>query len=807
MLRGAKVDVFVDRGDDVHEDLGDVQGAFVYMKVRKDEGESGSSVFKANWECGVRGKKAVDAENAKLSTKKNKTRIEFYTNQPVWRCTVSETIEDPFSLLILRVFAVCRSREQNTRKSTFSSSSEAEQNTSESRRSNRDGNDDQEKEEDDDDDDERVKVQTQLVSYGVLRDFHKAIGECKLSLSRAREWGDTESEWRLKVAEMEKRRQQELEASGELIHPRSLTSSSSSGSVSASAASADDGDPFASIVDWDNSLFNSRGDDDDDDADDEIVVLMSDRMTLPITKTNDSSLRQQGTVTVRVRYRYPASWDRLYRGVQYAATGQYELALLFLTEAIDAGMYGGHGEAFSLRSKAYVALNRLDDAYIDSERLIFMHPMLAEGYYRKGLVLLAGNQYEMAEAMFRAGLLYNPYSKILLHSLKAARQRAEQVKVLDAMHLGHVALLGANYERAIEHLSELLDEKPKIAECYVDRAFCQFALRRWDNGIADIDKALMLQPFWPTRSTARAGYLHKKGDVNPAWKKRFCVVRHAFLFYFTSESATAPQGFVPLVHCTLIPGSSEHRTFQVQQIEGPRRLYTFRGVTLDDAREWERFLDAICRNPLEQAVAPTIDVDQFHSWQPPRTDHLQYEYVKSSSSGGGGRCGASEAARLAAASSKPQKSIVSASSSTSTLLSVGGGAGGGGAGGMPLGINRPQSAFGAVVAHSVDSDHAAAASSSASSLPPADHSEASALLLARASLPSDIRQWAREHVRDWLESSSPDIDASVRALLYEANVDGPALMRGLKPADLKQIGIAAYSQRKLLREAISFLIK
>lgn len=49
----------------------------------------------------------------------------------------------------------------------------------------------------------------------------------------------------------------------------------------------------------------------------------------------------------------------------------------------------------------------------------------------------------------------------------------------------------------------------------------------------------------------KEGYLHKKGEVNKAFQKRYFVLKGNLLFYFDKKDDKEPLGVIVLEGCTL----------------------------------------------------------------------------------------------------------------------------------------------------------------------------------------------------------------------------------------------------------------
>lgn len=49
----------------------------------------------------------------------------------------------------------------------------------------------------------------------------------------------------------------------------------------------------------------------------------------------------------------------------------------------------------------------------------------------------------------------------------------------------------------------------------------------------------------------REGWLHKRGDVNKSWQRRYFVLKGNLLFYFEKKGDQSPIGVIILEGCTV----------------------------------------------------------------------------------------------------------------------------------------------------------------------------------------------------------------------------------------------------------------
>ena len=50
----------------------------------------------------------------------------------------------------------------------------------------------------------------------------------------------------------------------------------------------------------------------------------------------------------------------------------------------------------------------------------------------------------------------------------------------------------------------------------------------------------------------KSGYLLKRGEINKAWKARYCRIDKSRLFYFKKQDHPKPAGFIPLEQAVIV---------------------------------------------------------------------------------------------------------------------------------------------------------------------------------------------------------------------------------------------------------------
>ena len=76
-------------------------------------------------------------------------------------------------------------------------------------------------------------------------------------------------------------------------------------------------------------------------------------------------------------------------------------------------------------------------------------------------------------------------------------------------------------------------------------------------------RLLTMNPFYK-------GWLTKKGHWVQSWRRRYCVLKDVFIYYYMTETDDAPRGFIPLRNCTV--QESSERPFCFSIITAPTPL-------------------------------------------------------------------------------------------------------------------------------------------------------------------------------------------------------------------------------------------
>ena len=103
----------------------------------------------------------------------------------------------------------------------------------------------------------------------------------------------------------------------------------------------------------------------------------------------------------------------------------------------------------------------------------------------------------------------------------------------------------------------------------------------------------------------KAGYVYKRGDKNPTWKRRWVVLAPAIMGYFESASDTVPKGVVNLRELTDIrpdvAGELDGLPFTFSLVSPARNFY----MQASSERDLGRWLQALTEQWQAALAAPT----------------------------------------------------------------------------------------------------------------------------------------------------------------------------------------------------------
>jgi len=165
-----------------------------------------------------------------------------------------------------------------------------------------------------------------------------------------------------------------------------------------------------------------------------------------------------------------------WQAVVYYHLKNYNAAIDFSSKALEINPQ--HADAFYYRAIARYALKQDDEAIADFDQSIALKPA-ADAYYWRGLSKYDQQDYADAIPDFSKSIEIDP-SGATTHNYYYYRANAYYALKMDA--------------NAIKDFNQAIARKPDFAEAYYYRGLCNFYQGQKDTALADLNKALELDP-------------------------------------------------------------------------------------------------------------------------------------------------------------------------------------------------------------------------------------------------------------------------------------------------------------------------
>ncbi|KAL9401467.1 hypothetical protein Peur_005316 [Populus x canadensis] len=149
------------------------------------------------------------------------------------------------------------------------------------------------------------------------------------------------------------------------------------------------------------------------------------------------------------------------KGNEFFKAGNYLKAAALYTQAIK--LDPSNPTLYSNRAAAFLQLVKLNKALADAETTITLNPQWEKGYFRKGCVLEAMEQYDNALATFQIALQYNPRSTEVSRKIKRISQLAKDKKRAQEVESMRS---NVNMEKHLETLKSEMSEMLGSEECF-----------------------------------------------------------------------------------------------------------------------------------------------------------------------------------------------------------------------------------------------------------------------------------------------------------------------------------------------------
>lgn len=132
------------------------------------------------------------------------------------------------------------------------------------------------------------------------------------------------------------------------------------------------------------------------------------------------------------------------QGNEQFKSGSYLKAAALYTQAIK--LDPDNAALYSNRAAAFLQLVKLNKALADADTTIKLKPQWEKGYFRKGCVLEAMEQYEEAISAFQIALQHNPQNTEVSRKIKRLTQLArEQKRAVDVENMRSNIDIGKNF--------------------------------------------------------------------------------------------------------------------------------------------------------------------------------------------------------------------------------------------------------------------------------------------------------------------------------------------------------------------------
>ncbi|KAG6764489.1 hypothetical protein POTOM_031959 [Populus tomentosa] len=175
------------------------------------------------------------------------------------------------------------------------------------------------------------------------------------------------------------------------------------------------------------------------------------------------------------------------KGNEFFKAGNYLKAAALYTQAIK--LDPSNPTLYSNRSAAFLQLVKLNKALADAETTITLNPQWEKGYFRKGCVLEAMEQYDNALATFQIALQYNPRSTEVSRKIKRISQLAKDKKRAQEVESMRS---NVNMEKHLETLKSEMSEMLGSEECF--KEMFSFLVETMETAVKSWHEASKVDP-------------------------------------------------------------------------------------------------------------------------------------------------------------------------------------------------------------------------------------------------------------------------------------------------------------------------
>jgi tetratricopeptide (TPR) repeat protein len=198
-----------------------------------------------------------------------------------------------------------------------------------------------------------------------------------------------------------------------------------------------------------------------------------------------------------------SAWALFLRGSLRKDTRQVELAIKDFTDAI--GIEPSYADAFGYRGDAYHMTGQYDRAVADATKAIELAPKWYFGWAVRGRALTELGRPDEAVRDFYEAVSANPKAANLHYFGALAEAKLEEKRYAACPRAANarsnivgsappVCMTGVQYTSAISELDKAIDLYSEYADAYAYRGALYLLVRQRDRGVADLRKALALDP-------------------------------------------------------------------------------------------------------------------------------------------------------------------------------------------------------------------------------------------------------------------------------------------------------------------------
>ena len=188
------------------------------------------------------------------------------------------------------------------------------------------------------------------------------------------------------------------------------------------------------------------------------------------------------------------TWFSAGRQPNIEQTQAYGRAIADFTEAIR--LDGNNAVAYSNRGEAYLQKGDVDNAIADFNQAIRLNPRYAWAYNNRGVAYGFKDEIDRAIADYTHAIRHDPQFSYPYYNR------------------GNIYLRRNDYDRAIADFTQAIQVDPNYANAYFQRGFAYSAKGDYDRCIADLTQGIRIEPSNAGAYFARGYVYYERGNAN-----------------------------------------------------------------------------------------------------------------------------------------------------------------------------------------------------------------------------------------------------------------------------------------------------